>query len=164
MAKVVVHSRTRPHNALDAFVTVVSLLLIAAATTLVAFGVLDLVLASDVAAVLGLAVAALLLIAIGARAVRSLELDDTGIRFDRVFGSPTFLEWEHITSIRPADRAEVVLRGWLVPPYPPRGDALTLTSLGHYRIDWKGGGYRFFPPADVPTFLAVVERNWGGLL
>jgi len=56
-----------------------------------------------------------------------------------------------------------VLRGWLLPPLPPRAAALTLTSIGHYRFDWAGGSC-YFPPADEAALLGAIERSWGGVL
>ena len=152
-----------PRDARDAFITVTALFLIAAAVLLVGYLPLRLLLDPFDAATGALVLAGLVVIGVGLCSVSALELDDTGIRFRRIAGSPRFLSWDRVVAIRRADRAEVVLRGWLLPPLPPRAPALTLTSLGHYRFDWDGG-FCYFPPADEHALLAILERNWGGVL
>ena len=159
----VIRPHTPPRDARDAFITVVTLALIAAAALLVAYVVLDLILPGFAAAIAALILVGALVVGLGLFTVTALVMDDTGIHFRRLIGNPRFLAWEKVTGIRRADRGEVVLRGWLLPPIPPRGAALTLTSLGHYRFDWAGGSC-YFPPADETTLLEIVERNWGGVL
>lgn len=161
MSSVVLRPHSRPRDARDAFIAVVSLLLIAAGALLAGYLILRLALRPWPAASGALAIAAALLLGIALHTVPAIEMDDTGIRFRRLIGSPRFLPWEKVTSIRRAARAEVVLRGWLLPPIPPRGASLSLTSLGHFRIDWDGGTC-YFPPADERAFLEQVERSWGG--
>jgi hypothetical protein len=102
-------------------------------------------------------------IALGAYSVSALELDDMGIRFRRFAGRPRFLSWDNLKGVRRAERAEVVLRGWLLPPIPPRAAARSVTSMGHYRFDWQGGS-TYFPPADEAALLAHLERSWGGVI
>lgn len=163
MSRVVVRPHAKPRDARDAFIAVIALLLIAASALLIGYVTLRLALRPWPAASGALGLAAALLVAIGLYAVPAIEMDAGGITFRRLIGSPRFLPWEKVTSIRRAERAEVVLRGWLVPPIPPRGASLSLTSMGHYRIDWARGSC-YFPPADERLFLEQVERNWGGLL
>lgn len=163
MAKLVIRPHTPPRDARDAFISVVTLLLIAAGATLLSYALLSTLFSGYVAAIIALILVAGLIAALALFTVSALELDDAGIRFRRLIGKPRFLAWESLTGVRRAERAEVVLRGWLLPPIPPRGAALTLTSLGHYRFDWDGG-YCFFPPADETALLEIVQRNWGGVL
>ncbi|HUF13404.1 MAG TPA: hypothetical protein VMN78_09910 [Longimicrobiales bacterium] len=163
MATLLIRPHTHPRDARDAFITIVTLLLIASASLLVAYVLLHSVLSAFAAATAALVFVAALVTGVGLFTVTALEVDATGIRFRRLIGQPRFLPWEKVTGIRRAERAEVVLRGWLLPPIPPRGAALTLTSLGHYRFDWDGGSC-YFPPADENALLEIVERNWGGVL
>jgi len=152
-----------PRDARDAFIAVIALFFIAAAVLLLGYLPLRLLLDPFDAATGALIVAALVVIGVGLCAVSAIELDDTGIRFRRIAGSPRFLTWDRVTAIRRADRAEVVLRGWLLPPLPPRAPALTLTSVGHYRFDWDGG-WCYFPPADEAALVAHLERSWSGVI
>jgi hypothetical protein len=101
----------------------------------------------------------LLSIGFSLHAVEWLRIDEQGIRFGRRWGTPKFLPWTAVRHIRPATRREVVLFGWLWPPFPPREATRALTSVGHYRIEWEGG-YCYFPPDDEGTFRRAVER-WG---
>jgi len=90
--------------------------------------------------------------------VRRLELSPSGIRFVRPLGQPKFLSWEQITRIRPASRREVIIQGWLWPPFPllPRAATRAMTSLGHYRIEWDAG-FCFFPPSEEQTFVDTIR-------
>lgn len=152
-----------PRDLRDAFIAIVALFLIAAAAMLLGYAPLRLFLAPPSAATGALVLAALTVIAIGAHSVSALELDDAGIRFRRLAGRPRFVAWDRLTGVRRADRAEVVLRGWLLPPIPPRAAARSVTSIGHYRFDWAGGS-AYFPPADEAALLAQLERSWAGVI
>lgn len=87
--------------------------------------------------------------------VHWMRIDATGLRLGRLAGWPKSVRWEDVTGIRPASRSEVIVRGWLLPPVPPREATRCLSSLGHYRIDYRGG-YFFYPPADEERFLKAV--------
>lgn len=152
-----------PRDLRDAFIALVALSFIAAAVLLAGYALLRIVFDAPAAAVGALFVAALAVIALGAYSVAAIELDDAGIRFRRLTGRPRFLSWDNVTAVRRADRAEVVLRGWLLPPLPPKAAARSVTSLGHYRFDWDGGSC-YFPPADEAALLAHLERAWGGVI
>lgn len=90
--------------------------------------------------------------------VRRLSLSPSGIRFHRVFGSPRFLPWSAISSIAAAPRAEVVIRGWLWPLFPPRESTPSLSALQHFRIAWD---HRvcYYPPADPEMFRQYVSAH-----
>lgn len=163
MSPVVIRPHARPRDLRDAFIALVALLLAAAALLLVAYAPLRLFLEPAGAAAGALTLAALVAAAVGLHTVSALELDGTGIRFRRLAGRPRFLAWDNVTGMQRADRAEVVLRGWLLPHVPPRASVRSLTSMGHYRFDWAGGCV-YFPPADEEALLAHVERHWGGVL
>ena len=163
MSSVVIRPRVLPRDARDAFVAVVSTFLIGASIFLLVYAAVDLFRGATTAAIVALVIVALAFLTIALRTVRAIELDDTGIRFRRFAGSPRFLSWDRITAVRRADRAEVVLRGWLLPPFAMRACNASLTSLGHYRFDWAGG-WTYFPPADEEALLQVLERSWGGVL
>jgi hypothetical protein len=87
--------------------------------------------------------------------VRSLRISAEGLRFERVLGRPKFLPWSKVTRIRAARRVEVVLWGWLLPPFPAREATRSTSSLGHMRIEYAR---RFFPPHDPRLFEEAVGR------
>lgn len=89
--------------------------------------------------------------------IRSLKVSAEGLRFERALGRPKFLAWAQITSIRHARRSEVVLWGWLLPPFPAREATRSTSSIGHMRIEWARH-YRFFPPSDMRLFEEAVGR------
>ena len=163
MNPVVIRPHARPRDARDAFIAIVASFLMAATLFLLAFLAVDLFRGPRTAAIVALIVVAIASGGIALRTVRALELDDTGIRFRRAAGRPRFVSWDNLDAVRRADRAEVVLRGWLLPPLAMRACNASLTSLGHYRFDWAGGS-AYFPPADEGALLTVLERNWGGVL
>jgi hypothetical protein len=87
--------------------------------------------------------------------VHWMRIDERGITLGRRVGRK-FVAWEDVTEIRPATRREVVVDGWLWPPVPPREATRCLSSIGHYRIDHRGGHF-YFPPADEHQFLGALE-------
>ncbi len=87
--------------------------------------------------------------------VRRLTVASDGLHFHRVLGSPKFLAWERISSVEVAPRNEVIVRGWLWPPFPSREITPSLSALQHYRISWDGG-YCYYPPARVEDFEQYV--------
>ncbi|MGO9002587.1 MAG: hypothetical protein ACLPYZ_12675 [Limisphaerales bacterium] len=87
--------------------------------------------------------------------VRRLTVAPDGLHFHRVLGSPKFLAWERISSVVVAPRSEVVIRGWLWPPFPSREITPSLSALQHYRISWDGG-FCYYPPARVEDFEQYV--------
>ena len=160
---IVIRPHARPRDARDAFIAIVATFLIGAALFLVVYLAVDLFRGARTAAIVGLIAVAGAFAWIGLRMVREIELDDTGIRFRRYVGGPRFVSWDNLIAVRQADRAEIVLRGWLLPPLAMRACNASLTSLGHYRFDWRGGSV-YFPPADEAALLTVLERNWGGVV
>ena len=160
---VVIRPYAAPRDARDAFIAVVALFLIAAAVLLLGYVPLRLWLDPFGAAIGALSLAGLVVIGLALYSVSALELDDAGIRFRRIAGRPRFLAWDNVTAVRRADRSEVVLRGWLLPPLPPRAAARSITSIGHYRFDWKGGSC-YFPPAEAEALLARREHSWSGVI
>jgi hypothetical protein len=90
--------------------------------------------------------------------VRHLRCDEEALEFVRTLGTPKRIPWAHLESVEEAPRAELVLRGWLWPPFPAREMTPSLTSLGHYRIRWRGGE-AYFPPKDVQQFLDAIQKG-----
>jgi hypothetical protein len=90
--------------------------------------------------------------------VRRLTLAADGLHFHRILGSPKFLPWERISSISVAPRAELIIRGWLWPLFPPREITPSLTALQHYRITWDTG-FCYYPPAHVQDFEQYVAAQ-----
>ena len=48
--------------------------------------------------------------------VTSLRLDENGLQFRRLLGSPKRLTWEQVTAVAPATRQELIVKGGLSPP------------------------------------------------
>lgn len=84
-----------------------------------------------------------------------LALRADGLHFQRIFGSPKFLPRERILSIEAAPRREVILRGWLWPPFPPREASPSLSASWHYRITWDAG-VCYYPPKRPEEFERLV--------
>lgn len=89
--------------------------------------------------------------------VTHLTLSSEGIRFHRILGGPKFLPWKRVRSIVPASRSEVVLKGWLWPIFPAREMSSSLSSLGHYRIEWDKGSC-YFPPTQPEAFEKFFKQ------
>lgn len=90
--------------------------------------------------------------------VASIAVNEQGIEFSRICGTPKFLAWQDIKEIAPASRRELILHGWLWPLLPAREMTPSLTSIGHYRIAWTKG-WCYFPPQDAELFLRLVAGN-----
>jgi hypothetical protein len=105
------------------------------------------------------AMAALLAVVLEASVtgVRWLRVDAGGIRFGRHRGTPRSIPWGDVLSVEPAPRREVVVRGWLWPPLARREPTGSLSSFGHYRIEYRGGTC-YFPPVDAVAFRAAIRR------
>ncbi len=95
-----------------------------------------------------------------ATVVHSLRLDAEGITFQRRWGRPRHLPWSRVHRIRPAPPREVIVRGWLWPPVPPREATRVMTAEGHYAIEYGAGKVAYYPPADESVFLDAARR-WG---
>jgi len=94
--------------------------------------------------------------------VRSLEIDGDGILFRRVLGKPKRLLKSEIVSIEEASRREVVVHGWLWPPFPvAREMTACLSARNHFRIRW-GNGFCYFPPNDIEQFKSAIEEMMKG--
>lgn len=151
-APVVVSPRMAPEDRVDLLVFAAGV-----AALLVPASALVWLLSGLVGSVVAFLILNLVLLPVALRTVGRLRIDQAGIRFGRRAGRPAFLPWNSIRSIRPASRREVVLRGWLLPPIPPREATRSMTSVGHYRIEWEGG-YTFYPPLEELAFRSAVER------
>ncbi len=94
--------------------------------------------------------------------VRSLEIEQEGITFRRVLGTPKRLLRSEITSIEEASRSEVLVHGWLWPPWPAaREMTACLSAQKHFRIRWKKG-FCYFPPQDLQQFKTAIEEMMRG--
>ena len=90
--------------------------------------------------------------------VWSIRVSKDGIRFVRMLGSHCFLGWNEITSVEEASRTEVVLRGWFALRFPAREMTITMSALGHFRIQWLGG-WCYFPPKNPTQFREIVPTD-----
>ena len=93
--------------------------------------------------------------------VRDISIDENGIRFRRFLGSPRFLSWARISSIHEVTREELIVHGWIWPILPAREMSNSLTSLGHFRIQF-GRRWVYFPPEDRSRFSAAVQKYLPG--
>lgn len=109
--------------------------------------------AARLAAMMGWLVAVLNVAATG---VRWLRVDAAGLEFERGRGTRS-LPWADVLRVEPAPRREVVVRGWLWPPLARRAPTGSLSSFGHYRIDYRGGTC-YFPPVDAVAFRDAIHR------
>lgn len=91
--------------------------------------------------------------------VHWLRLDAEGITFGRRWGGPKHLPWAEVRRIRPAPPREVIVRGWLLPPFPAREGTRAMTAEGHYAIEYGSGKVTYYPPVEEHRFLAAV-REW----
>lgn len=94
--------------------------------------------------------------------VRRLTVSTGGLRFHRILGFPKILPWERISSVAPASRRELIIRGWLWPLFPPREITPSLSAIQHFRITWDSG-FCYYPPADPHLFeqhvVAKIEKQ-----
>jgi hypothetical protein len=89
--------------------------------------------------------------------VTSLDVQEDAILFRRPLRKPKHLAKSDIMSIVEVPRSEVVLRGWLWPPWPfAREMTACLSARQHFRIQWKCG-FCYFPPKDVDHFRQVMD-------
>ncbi|HEX6987314.1 MAG TPA: hypothetical protein VF170_18195 [Planctomycetaceae bacterium] len=91
-------------------------------------------------------------------AFRSVTLDRDGLLFRRYAGPAKRVSWASLVRVAEASRAEVFLRVWLWPGFPPRGSLLCGSTKLQFRIDWDGGLY-YFAPKDVEGFLDALRRR-----
>lgn len=89
--------------------------------------------------------------------VRQLTVDTDGLYFQRVFGAPKSLPWSQVRRIAPATRGEIILWGWLLPPFPSHEPTRCMSSRDQFRIEW-GRRYCYFPPSEPERFVAAVSR------
>jgi hypothetical protein len=90
--------------------------------------------------------------------VTKVVITDEGMRFSRLLGGPRLLAWDVIDVVEEASRKELIVRGWLWPIFPPREFTTSLSSLGHYRIAFRGNVV-YFPPKDEAGFMAAVKMH-----
>ena len=90
--------------------------------------------------------------------VRSLEIEPDHILFRRVLGNRNRLAKSEIVSVEEAPRGEVVIHGWLWPPFPFSREMTTcLSAKHHFRIRWKDG-FCYFPPREVEQFRCAISE------
>lgn len=92
--------------------------------------------------------------------VSVITLAPEGIGLRRMLGGPRLIAWKDIKSVHEVTREELLVHGWLWPFLPPREMTPTMTSLGHFRIQYGSRGI-YFPPKDAAAFQAAVARHLG---
>lgn len=93
-------------------------------------------------------------------AVSEISLADDGIHLHRLLGGPRFIAWKDVRSVHEVAREELLVHGWLWPLVLPREMTPTMTSAGHYRIQF-GERWIYFPPKDAAAFAAAAARHLG---
>lgn len=97
---------------------------------------------------------------LGRAMVRSLEVDEYGIRFVRQWGGPKRIPWSELEAMDEAPRGELIAKGWLWPPAPfAREMSSSSTSRGHLRFRWRGKVV-YFAPQDLEAFREAVAVHW----
>ena len=99
----------------------------------------------------------IMLLAFAGQGVSALEVSEEGIRVSRLYGSPKFLPWSEVSQVEEVGRTEVVVFGWLWPPFPAREMTPSSSSVGHFRIRYRNG-YFFYPPANPVHFMEVINK------
>ena len=87
--------------------------------------------------------------------VRKITIDENGIMFHRVLGTPKKLNWQEIETIVEVSRSELLFKGWLC--IPPRELTLSLSAKQHFRIKWRSG-FCYFPPKETSVFEEIVKQ------
>ncbi|MCL2298488.1 MAG: hypothetical protein FWC38_00150 [Proteobacteria bacterium] len=90
--------------------------------------------------------------------VKEIRVTNEGLHFIRLAGSPRRIRWSEVSSITKVTSREIILRGWLWPPFPAREMTLSFTAEGHYRIAFNGK-YIYYPPADTQQFEALLSAH-----
>jgi hypothetical protein len=148
-----IKARTMPRDVLDVLIAVpVATLQLAAA-----FGLPTLIVAVTVNSAAGVLAFVVMYIVWLLFTVRSLDIDQNGMHFRRVFGNPTTLPWSRIDSVEEVSRREVVLHGWLWPLFPAREMTACLSAKHHFRIRWPEG-FCYYPPDKVDEFKSAVSE------
>ena len=147
--------RVAPRNAADALITtgvgVLQVLILLGVPGLIVFALTR---SAPMALLCVLAINLFFLL----MSVSRIVLNDEGIRLVRIFGGPRFIAWDAIERVVEAPRKELIVRGWLWPMFPPREFTTSLSSLGHYRIEF-GQRSVYFPPKDEAGFVAAVNAR-----
>lgn len=89
--------------------------------------------------------------------VSSITMTAEGIHFHRLAGFPKFMPWSRIKFVSLASRRELIVQGWLCPPFLPRDVTMSLSSLKHYRIQWDTG-FCYYPPLEPKVFEQCVKE------
>jgi hypothetical protein len=105
----------------------------------------------------GMAVFLLISSAATLTVVERLEIDAEGIHFRRRIGNSRVLPWDQVVRVRPAPPGEVILRGWIWPPVPPREATRSFTAEGHYCIESRKGR-AYFPPAEEDRLREAIQQ------
>ena len=151
---ITVKPRLRPRNAADLLICIV----VGSLQLLVLFalpcGVIYISTSSALVSGLGFLVLYAIFLSIG---VWSLQLTPDGVQFRRFLGSPKFVPWNRISMVKRVPRSELILHGWLWPPFPAREMTASLSSQDHFRIQYDTG-FRYFPPSDPDNFEELIPQ------
>ena len=96
--------------------------------------------------------------------VRYLIIDEEGIIFKRVLGSPKSIPWKNLELVEVSSPINTVLFGWFWPLIPPREMTYSSSSYGHVIFTYNEGKQVFFPPKNTEEFLEVVKAHNENLL
>lgn len=155
---IVVRPRVQPHGIADACLSLLLILPFQISILFLPFGLVTYLFTESLEKTALAIVIAVIVFSLFS--VSKLTLSTEGIRFHRILGSPQFIPWEKIRSVHQVTRKELIIFGWLWPPFPAREMSASLSSIGHYRIEWETG-FCYFPPANVVEFEADIHRFIG---
>lgn len=121
-------------------------------------GMLTYWIASSLFAAVGVGVACL--VVFSAHVVTRLDLSDAGIHFVRKFGGPRLIKWDELEGVSVVPPSEIILWGWLLPPFPAREMSPSFSMHGHVAFRWHGRTV-YFPPKDPGGFVSRVNASHG---
>ena len=90
--------------------------------------------------------------------VRYLSINDDGITFKRVLGSPKFVSWSELEGVEVSSPLNTIIFGWLWPPIPAREMTYSLSAFEHVQFTYSGGKRTFFPPMEVRGLMSLIEK------
>jgi len=91
--------------------------------------------------------------------VRYLVVDDKGIEFKRIIGSPKYIHWIDLESVEVSSPFNTIMLGWLWPPIPAREMTYSLSTFEHIQFTYNKGKKVFFPPNNTSELIKIIELN-----
>lgn len=96
--------------------------------------------------------------------VRYLIVNENGIQFKRILGSPRTITWQELESIEVSSPLNTIVYGWLWPPIPAREMTYSFSAYEHIQFTYAGGKRVYFPPKQASEFVELVNEYQGQAL